>query len=189
MSGPGAETAIALVSDDDATLEREFACWLEESAPLPFRVAYGVLRNREDAEDVAQEALIRAHAHQRHLRDLHSLRAWLVRVSWRLAIDHRRSARRRARREQAAGRVGPEAGAEDLAVRSEEQQRLWQALDALPEKLRVVTILAAIQGHDVREVAALLELPEGTVKSRLYLARKRLAEELRWTTVTGSKDG
>ena len=48
------------------------------------------------------------------------------------------------------------------------------------EKLRIVTVLAAIQEHDVASVARLLELPEGTVKSRLHLARKELAERLRW---------
>jgi RNA polymerase sigma-70 factor (ECF subfamily) len=55
-----------------------------------------------------------------------------------------------------------------------------EAVDALPEKLRIVTVLAAIEGHGVAEVARLLELPQGTVKSRLHLARKALAERLRW---------
>ncbi len=53
-------------------------------------------------------------------------------------------------------------------------------MDELPEKLRQVLILAAVEGHDLREVARLLGLPEGTVKSRLHLARKQLAEKLRW---------
>jgi len=57
-------------------------------------------------------------------------------------------------------------------------ERLWRAVDALPEKLRVVVVLANLEGHDVREVAALLRLPEGTVKSRLFLARQRLKEQL-----------
>jgi RNA polymerase sigma-70 factor (ECF subfamily) len=52
-------------------------------------------------------------------------------------------------------------------------------VDALPEKLRIVTVLAAFQEHDVASVARLLDLPEGTVKSRLFLARKALAERLR----------
>ena len=54
-----------------------------------------------------------------------------------------------------------------------------RAIDGLPEKLRVVIVLAAIEGHDIREVARLLDVPEGTVKSRLFLARKGLAESLR----------
>ena len=69
---------------------------------------------------------------------------------------------------------------EDAAARAELRARVSEAVDALPEKLRIVTVLAAIQEHDVASVARLLELPEGTVKSRLYLARKSLAEKLRW---------
>jgi RNA polymerase sigma-70 factor (ECF subfamily) len=57
---------------------------------------------------------------------------------------------------------------------------LWQAIDDLPEKLRLVIVLAGIEGHDMHEVAALLDVPEGTVKSRLFLARKQLRERLSW---------
>jgi len=55
---------------------------------------------------------------------------------------------------------------------------LWQAIDALPDKLRLVTVLSGIEGHNIREVALLLALPEGTVKSRLFLARQLLKERL-----------
>jgi len=55
-----------------------------------------------------------------------------------------------------------------------------RALDALPEKLRLVMTLAAIEGYNTSEVAKLTGLPEGTVKSRLFLARKKLAESLEW---------
>ena len=65
------------------------------------------------------------------------------------------------------------------AVARDRARHLWRAIDALPEKLRAAIVLSAIEGHDVREVARLLEVPEGTVKSRLFLARKSLAESLR----------
>ena len=68
----------------------------------------------------------------------------------------------------------------DQAARAELRARVSEAVDALPEKLRIVTVLAAIEEHDLASVARLLELPEGTVKSRLHLARKALAERLRW---------
>jgi RNA polymerase sigma-70 factor (ECF subfamily) len=57
-------------------------------------------------------------------------------------------------------------------------RRLWQAIDALPEKLRLVVVLASIEGHELREVAAVLDVPEGTVKSRLFEARRHLRERL-----------
>jgi RNA polymerase sigma-70 factor (ECF subfamily) len=62
----------------------------------------------------------------------------------------------------------------------ERAEQLWRAIDALPEKLRLVIVLAGIQGHDIREVAKLLDVPDGTVKSRLFLARQQLKERLSW---------
>jgi RNA polymerase sigma-70 factor (ECF subfamily) len=147
---------------------------------LVFRVAYGVLRQRQDAEDVAQEAFARAFRRFSTLRDRDRFRAWLVRMTWRIAIDYRRGSRRRLAREDAAatGSIENHTAECDVLTR-ERSSRLWAAIDALPEKLRVVIVLAAIEGHTVRDVAALLTIPEGTVKSRLFDARKRLQEQLK----------
>ncbi len=162
----------------DEDLEREFEDRLRESTTLAFRVAYGVLRHRQDAEDVAQEAFAKAYRSFKQLRDRDRFRAWLVRMTWRLAIDRWRSDRRRTTREQTIDLAEPPT-TEEIALSRERAERLWQAIDALPEKLRVVIVLVAIEGHDIRAIAQLLGLPEGTVKSRLYLARKGLAESLR----------
>ena len=158
-------------------LEREFGERLRESSSLAFRVAYGVLRHREDAEDVAQEAFIRAHRSIAQLRDRERFKCWLVRMTWRLAIDRIRSEKRRTAREVAVD-VQQSANLEhDLEAR-ERARRLWDAIDELPEKLRLAIVLASIEGHDIADVARLLDVPEGTVKSRLFLARKALAEKL-----------
>ena len=61
----------------------------------------------------------------------------------------------------------------------ERSTRLWEAIDRLPDKLRMVVVLASIQEHDLAEVASALRIPEGTVKSRLFEARKQLRERLR----------
>jgi RNA polymerase sigma-70 factor (ECF subfamily) len=168
----------ALVTPDEAG-DREFEDRLQQSSTLAFRVAYGVLRHRQDAEDVAQEAFARAYRRFSQLRDRERFRAWLVRMTWRLAIDRWRAERRRNAHEQAVpASAGVRTIEEDLVSR-ERAEQLWRAIDALPEKLRIVTVLAAIEEHDVRAVAGLLGLPEGTVKSRLFLARKGLAERLR----------
>ena len=90
----------------DQDLEREFETRLVESSTLAFRVAYGVLRHRQDAEDVAQEAFVKAYRSFRELRDRERFRAWLVRMTWRLAIDRQRNDRRRLAREDAA--AGPD---------------------------------------------------------------------------------
>jgi RNA polymerase sigma-70 factor, ECF subfamily len=167
------------VSEDDA-LAREFEARLQDSSSLAFRVAYGVLRQRQDAEDVAQEALFRAFERMASLRDRERFRAWLVRIAWRAALDRRRADMRRGRRELAALADEAPPTAEDLAMGREQRELVWQAVDALSDKLRLVVVLSAIEGHDVREVAALVGTSEGTVKSRLHRARKELAESLRW---------
>lgn len=164
----------SLVTGDD-TLEREFESRLVECSTLAFRVAYGVLRHREDAEDVAQEAFAKAYRSFRQLRDRDRFRAWLVRMTWRAAIDRYHQNRRRGGREL---HREAEAAAPDSADAAERANRLWRAIDALPEKLRVTIVLAGIQGHNIREIAALLEVPEGTVKSRLFDARQQLRELL-----------
>jgi RNA polymerase sigma-70 factor (ECF subfamily) len=161
-------------------LDREFERLLVESSTLAFRVAYGVLRQREDAEDVAQEAFIKAHRSFRRLRDRGRFRSWLVRLTWRLAIDRQRANRRRSNRDTAHGRLSPSVTTADPAIDSERANHLWTAIDALPERLRLPLILAGIEGHDIREVAHLLQVPEGTVKSRLFHARERMKESLKW---------
>src|SRR5215468_8504307 len=83
----------------DEDLEREFEARLVESSTLAYRVAFGVLRHREDAEDVAQDAFAKAYRSFRQLRDRNRFRAWLVRMTWRMAIDRLRSERRRTVRE------------------------------------------------------------------------------------------
>jgi RNA polymerase sigma-70 factor (ECF subfamily) len=162
----------------DRELDTEFEAGLTEASRLAFRVAYGVLRHRQDAEDVAQEALVRAYRNFARLRSRDRFQPWLVRTSWRLALDRQRADRRRVARD---GRVdlAPPPAADDISSR-ERAGHLWAAIDALPEKLRVVVVLANIEEHDIREVARLLDLPEGTVKSRLFLARRRLKENLQW---------
>jgi RNA polymerase sigma-70 factor (ECF subfamily) len=163
----------------DDTLAREFETRLVESSTLAFRVAYSVLRQREDAEDVAQEAFAKAYRCFQQLRDRDRFRAWLVRMTWRLALDKQRANRRRSARETLVEADRPPTATESLVSR-ERAEQLWQAIDALPERLRLVIVLAGIEGHDIREVAALLAVPDGTVKSRLFLARKQLKERLSW---------
>lgn len=159
-------------------VRREFEERLTECGSLAYRVARGVLRNSADAEDVAQEALLRAYRRFERLRDPTRFRAWLVRIAFRLALDRARSAKRRERRESLWPPSPPQPSTEDLAASGEFQAHLDRALEELPRRLRLVLLLAAMEGHTLEEVAALLGLPLGTVKSRLFFGRKELAEKL-----------
>src|SRR6266446_4441144 len=165
-----------------ANTRREFEERLAECGPLAFRVARGVLRNIADAEDVAQEALLRAYRRFDRLRDRNRFRAWLVRIAFRLALDRLRSGKRRELRDTLWSQPEhhpPAATAEDLAASNEFQAHLESALAELPEKLRLVLLLAAMEGHTIEEIAAVVGISVGTVKSRIFYARKQLAEKLR----------
>ena len=176
--GRTADTELVLELDKTA-LKREFEERLAECGTLAFRVARGVLHNGADAEDVAQEAMLQAYRRFERLRDRSRFRAWLVRITFRLALDQARSSRRREQREMLWAVAVPRPTAEDLAASSEFGRRVDQAMEKLPEKSRLVLLLSTMDGHSLEEVAELLQLPQGTVKSRLHSARKRLAEKLR----------
>ena len=165
-----------------ADARREFEERLAECGPLAFRVAHGVLRNTADAEDVAQEALLRAYQSFDRLRDRNRFSGWLVRISFRLALDRLRSAKRRERRDalwSQPAHLPPPATAEDVAASNQFQGHLERALEELPEKLRLVLLLSAMDGYTIEEIARMIGVPLGTVKSRIFIARKKLAEKLR----------
>jgi len=165
-----------------ADARREFEERLAECGPLAYRVARGVLRNSADAEDVAQEALLRAYKSFDRLRDRSRFRGWLVRISFRLALDRLRSAKRGEQRDTLWSQpenLPPPATAEDVAASSQFQAHLDRALEELPEKLRLVLLLSAMDGYTIEEIAAVVGVPIGTVKSRIFIARKKLAEKLR----------
>ena len=163
----------------EAAARRDFEALLPESGRLAFRVARSVLRNDADAEDVAQESLLRAFRRFHRLRDRARFRSWLVRIAYRIAIDRVRARRRTAQREtlwlQESSRLTSAVSSTAAAF----QAQLEQAVDELPEKLRLVLLLSAMEGHTTEEVAALLAIPAGTVKSRLFFAKRKVAEKLR----------
>ena len=107
------------------------------------------------------------------------------RMTWRLAIDRCRAAHRRQQVEVAASDAGGATTAETVeTVETREREALlWKAIDTLPNKLRMVLVLASIEGHEVKDVASLLGIPKGTVKSRLFAARQRLKEQLQWPLI------
>src|SRR5947209_16081744 len=131
MHEQAAQLAGSLVGVDQER-ERDFEARLVESSTLAFRVAFGVLRHRQDAEDVAQEAFVKAYRSFGQLRDRDRFRTWLVRMTWRLAIDRRRTDRRREAREQGGAAARSTAAPPDDLEARERAEQLWQAIDALP---------------------------------------------------------
>src|SRR5688572_28989237 len=131
------ERPAARVSLDDR-LEHDFQACLADSATLAFRVAYAVLRHRQDAEDVAQETVAQAYRNFAKLQDRRRFRGWLVRIAWRMAVNRRRQEARRASRERAAPPGLTSSSVEELVLSRECQAHVWREVERLPDRLRLV---------------------------------------------------
>jgi RNA polymerase sigma-70 factor, ECF subfamily len=157
----------------------DFEQLVRENQRMVYQIAFSTLGNSADAEDVTQDAFVRAYAKVESLREPGSFRAWVFRIVRRLALNRIRSNGRSRRREELASSdavcvVDVEALAEDR----EFQARVRLEISRLPEKLRDVLVLCAIEGLEPTAVAGLLGIPHGTLRSRLHLARKRLLRTL-----------
>ncbi|MGA3038177.1 MAG: RNA polymerase sigma factor [Vulcanimicrobiaceae bacterium] len=163
-------------TDEHADFEHR----VQENQRTVYRIAYSVLRNQEDAQDVTQETFLRAHEKLAALRDPARFRTWVAQIGRRLALNRLRTNARARRREQAAtSSVEPQAI--DIAGIAEDRvfaERVRSAIDRLPGKLREVVMLSAIEDLDHADIARVLQIPEGTVRSRLHLARKQLLRTL-----------
>jgi RNA polymerase sigma-70 factor (ECF subfamily) len=157
----------------ERSLDRDaaFAELFESYRVRVFTICRHLLRSRADAEDATQEvflALLRALA---SFRGESSLGTFIHRIAVRVALKHRlKSSRHSELRVEVV--AAPE---KDPLEDKEEQRRLWAAMELLSVDHRTVLALFAIDGLGHREIAAILGVPEGTVWSRLHLARKRLA--------------
>lgn len=177
MTGPWVivETGAAM-----AEAETDFAERVRENQRRVFQIAYSVLGNPADAEEVAQEAFLSAHQNLGSLRDAERFRGWVNRIAFRLALNRQRGMRRRMLRDTAYSTSMPEIsdGAKDADERVLLQQ-LRRSIENLPRKLRRVLQLAVVDEMDAAQIGSLLGIPAGTVRSRLHAARKLLLEAMK----------
>ncbi len=178
MTSAGVETlfAKAEASDQDAA----FASCVAENQRRVFQIVYGVLGTAADAEEVAQEAFLRAYQKFHLLRAPEKFRAWVNRIAFRLALNRQRGQRRRTVRDTAwHGECVPtQVDGEQTAEQRVLLGQLRSRIDGLPERLRAVLLLSVVQDMDARDVGAVLGIPAGTVRSRLHAARKLLLEAM-----------
>jgi RNA polymerase sigma-70 factor (ECF subfamily) len=152
-----------------------------------FRLLLRMLGNREEAEDVAQETFLSLHRHGHRFRGESRFSTFVYRVAANAALNRRRSlGRNRARMEklmerQAAGDDLPASprDAASLAEAGEVGVEVRRALETLSENLRLPLVLYDIEGLAYGEIAKVLGVAEGTVKSRIHRARQALRDELR----------
>ncbi|MES1242403.1 MAG: RNA polymerase sigma factor [Acidobacteriota bacterium] len=195
---------IAPVSTPDLMLARRAAAghadaWdelVELYGDRLYSLALHFAGNREEAEDLTQEIFLRLYTNLRQYRGDCPLVSWALRLSRNLCIDHYR----RNRQERRSLRVSEEILAhvpagDDIHAEAqwrEEVEAVHSALREMPEEMAEVVLLRDLQGWSLEEVSAFLEIPMGTVKSRLHRARLEVADRVqarfrgRWTERAGS---
>lgn len=157
-------------TDDRTTLESI----VRRHSRFIFKVAYGVLRNSHDAEDVVQEVFLRVH--RSGTKDVIDMPAWLARIAFRLAID-------RTRKPQGAtlddiDMASADASAEHLAIDRQRVNQVQRLIAALPDELRYPLVLSAFEELNSRQIAEMLGISENSVRGRIFRARQILKEKL-----------
>jgi RNA polymerase sigma-70 factor (ECF subfamily) len=140
------------------------------------RTAYGILGSVTEADDVAQEAFIKAWESLPDLRQRSTFRTWLFRITVNTAIDAVR--RRRPEPPLDETMSGEYEAPEEATIRRDIRERVQAAIRDLPPAARATLILREYEQLSYREIAAVLEIPIGTVMSRLSYARQLLRERL-----------
>ena len=158
-----------------------------------YSVARRMTRNSADAEDLVQETYMRAYKSFGSFTEGTNLRAWLFRILTNIHIsNYRRRSRRPAESELAEidnmylyrrlGRDGRSASlgrsAEDELLSSLTSEEVHKAVESLPEIHRLAVLLADVEGFTYSEIAEILDVPPGTVMSRIHRGRKRLQKSL-----------
>jgi RNA polymerase sigma-70 factor (ECF subfamily) len=162
-----------LVREETMDRGERFEAMVERQSRFMFQVAFGLLRNRHDAEDVVQEAFLKLHRGNAWLR-MEDERGFLARTVWRLALDHlpRAAARTSDVAEMQLEAVG--GSPEQSVVDGDERALLRQLIEGLPEDLREPLVLSSVEEMTSREVAEVMGIPEGTVRTRVMRARAEL---------------
>ena len=171
MSFPLETIAMAEATVDDVeTLVRRHSRFV-------FQVAYSVLRHREDAEDAVQETFIRLM--RQDLAEIEDARLWLARVAWRCALDRvRKHPEEPLEDALAATLASPETGAEQRVLEQQMQALLERMVERLPRDLREAVRLSTVEEMTSAEVALVLDIPEASVRTRLFRARQLLREKM-----------
>ena len=142
-----------------------------------YNLAVRTLRDSTEAQDATQEAFFKAYRALSTFRPGAKFSTWIFTICYRLCCD-RLAKRKRFSGSELPDRADPSAGPALLAERSDEARRLRTAIDALPEKYRAAITLYHLQGKQYEEIASVLNLPLGTVKTHLFRAKEQLRKAL-----------
>jgi RNA polymerase sigma-70 factor (ECF subfamily) len=158
-----------------------FTALVERQSRFVFRVVYAVLLNSSDAEDAVQETFLKLYRNH-GWQQAENERAFLARVAWRTAVDLRRRLSRSFSEPDASLMLDQmpslRPSPEQALTSANEHAAVHALIDSLAEELRIPLALSAIEELTSRQIGEILEIPEGTVRTRLQRARQILREKL-----------
>lgn len=155
------------------------------------RMAYLISGNYADSEDIVQEAFVTCYCNCKSLKDCSSFSSWLYRILTRTAWRYAKKRRQEEPTEVLYEHGEPESGNLPLEVvlRNEEQSLIYAAVNQLEMKQRTVIVLYYFNQLSTKEIGRVMGCMEGTVKSRLYTARKNLEQSIKEEGTTWRKQG
>jgi RNA polymerase sigma-70 factor (ECF subfamily) len=188
LAEPPTENVTAAGPSDDALIALTlsgrgdaFATLVARYERAVYHLAFRTMRETEEAKDAAQEAWIKAYRALGSFRPGAKFATWIFTICYRVCCD-RLAKRKRFTGEEPPDIADPAAGPERALEAAEDASHLRAAIAALPEKYRVVITLFHLQGKQYEEIAAVLDLPLGTVKTHLFRAKDLLRAALGPTT-------
>jgi RNA polymerase sigma-70 factor (ECF subfamily) len=154
-----------------------------------FAVAGGILRRREDVEDIAQQVFVKAYFSLKRFDQRAAFSTWLYKITVNECWDLLRKKKVRPlvyesdlseeQAKQVIAAEGKDSGGPDISDRLEARQRVERLLEGLDERDRLMLILKEVEGFAVEEIAQVLDLNANTVKVRLFRARRRIVNKVR----------
>jgi RNA polymerase sigma-70 factor (ECF subfamily) len=159
-----------------------FATLVERYDRAVYHLAYRTLRNPEEARDATQEAFFKAYRSLKTFKPGAKFSTWIFAIVYHACCD-RLNRNKRYSNEEFPDRADASPGPDEAAVASDEARRLRAAIERLPEKYRTVITLYHLQGKQYEEIAGVLGVPMGTVKTHLFRAKDLLRKMLTENTL------
>jgi RNA polymerase sigma-70 factor (ECF subfamily) len=180
MSGSEREIlAHALAVPEERAVSESVEALVHEHARMVFKIAYSVLRQHADAEDVAQEVFLRVLRHGRALDRVRNQKAWIAKIAWRTAVDR---VKHREQPEEVASTIeslrGDYVGIDDSLAEHQRMELLRAMIGTLPRDLREPLVLSTVQEMSNSDIAEVLAIPEASVRTRMARARTMLRQKL-----------
>jgi RNA polymerase sigma-70 factor (ECF subfamily) len=158
-----------------------FRVLVERYMKHAYNIAYGILRNHSDAEDVAQEAFVRVHRSLESFRGESEFNTWLYRITTNLALDRSKQLKSRAKYEvKQIDSMMVFSQAQQNSDHSDVVMHVERALHELPTLQRAVVLLRHINGLSTKSVSDILQCSEGTVKTHLHRGLKKMRTRLQF---------